>query len=397
MDKKNLSRFLSVFSGVKKMPSNQTLRLVSADGKQAEKCFSYGVDFGSTSIKAVQVCIVDRKPQITDLIIEELPPELWNSPGERKKSLPEIFKNAAQKYKIKGEAVSAIPAASVQMKTLELPPMPNDEIGSAIKWAVKQDSSVSPEESLFDYYLLEEENAGSANTIKAMLVTCSKKEVFEQMAIIQGANLLPCAVESDSFASVGALIHSGQIKKEEAILFLEFGCRGCCVNVVINKQIYFKRELAIGGDSLTQSISKRCQVSYSEAELLKLNLGLMSMGGSAGQETTSEQETAVVVNEVLWLHLENLIQEIDYTMKYYSHQLTFGQAGKFDKIILGGGSANLNNFAAYLNSYIGLPVEIADPLRGMALSKEINNKFGDLSRVSARLSVAVGLALRDLE
>jgi type IV pilus assembly protein PilM len=225
---------------------------------------------------------------------------------------------------------------------------------------------------------------------------CAKKDVVDQMSVAQAANLLPFAVETDSFASVCALVHSGQIKKEEAVLFLDFGCQGCCVSIVINKQIWFKRDLAVSGDSLTQSIAKRCEVSYEEAECLKQKFGLINTLVSQEENSTSEHETAAKVNEALWLHLENLIQEVDYTSKYFSHQFTGGEVTKFDKVILSGGLAGLNNFSTYLYSYLGLPVEVADPLRGIEIDAAVSAKYENIAQISPRLTAVIGLALRDV-
>lgn len=397
MVKSPFSKLLSVFSGIKKMPSSQTLRLVSSSGNQLEKSFSFGVDFGSTSIKLAQLGIINKKPRVLDLIVEDLPSELWISPAQRKKALPDIFRKITQKYKIKGGVITSIPASLVQMKTIRLPPMPQDEIDSAVQWAVKQDSAIPFEDISFDHYLLNDENLDFPVERDAMVITCSKKDIFEQMALIQAANLIPFAIEIDSFAAASALVHNGQIKKEEVVLILEFGFQGCSVNIVVNNRVQFKRELAVSGDSLTQSIAKRCQLSYDDAERVKKNFGLINNSGPIKENVNYEQEAAVMVNEALWLHLENLIQEIDYTFKYFSHQYTAEEIKKFDKIILSGGSANLNLFSSYLNSYIGMPVEVADPLRGLDLSEQIRSKFENLTALLPRLSVAVGLALRDLE
>lgn len=384
-----------ILSGIKKMPARETFRLVSPEKPLIEKLFPLGVDFGITAIKLVQIGIIDRKPQIINLIIEELPLELWDKPLERKKTVPEIFKKIVQQYKIKGEVITALPSSSIQMKTVKLPPMPKDEIDSAIKWEIKQTSSIPLEELSFDY-IFDEQKVSPSGEIEIIVVSCPKKDVFEQMGMVQAADLIPLAVDTDPLAGVCALIHNSQIKMEEVILFLEFGCHSCSINIVVKNQICFKRELAINGDSLTQAIAKHCELSYEDAERLKQTLGLIGTNGTV-QGMRTNGEIAVMVNEALWLHLENLIQEIDYTFKYFAHEFTAGRINKFDRIILSGGSANLSRFSSYLNTYLGVPVEIAEPLKGIPLSPEINSKFGNkLASLSPRLSVATGLALREL-
>lgn len=216
-----------ILSGIKKMPASQTLRLVSPEEALIEKRLPLGVDFGTTAIKLVQIGIIDKKPQIINLIIEELPQELWDKPLERKRALPEIFKKIVQQNKIKGEAITSLPSSSIQMKTVKLPPMPQNEIGSAVKWEIKQTSAIPLEDLSFDYYIFDGEKSSPSAEIEVIVISCSKKDVFEQINYVQAADLIPVAVDIDSLASLCALIHNSQIKMEEVILFLEFGCYSC--------------------------------------------------------------------------------------------------------------------------------------------------------------------------
>jgi len=390
--------FLStIFSGLRKMPSRYTLRLISPQVCHAERFLPWGVDFGSTAVRLIQIGFFEKTPQIVNLIIEELPQELKENPLERKRSLPQIFKRIVQEHRIKGEVATSIPSSTVQIKKIKLPPMPKKEIEAAVKWEMKQSSTIGLEELAFDYYLLNGAEMSSTNEIELIIISCPKREVLEQLAIIEAANLVPLAVEMDCQVAVCSLVRNQQIKKAEVILFLDFGYCSCSVSIVVNNRIIFKRELAINGDSLTQAISKHCHLSYEGAERLKQNLGLMETTGRTVDTGEPEQQMAIMVNEALWLHLENLIQEIDYTSKYFVHQLSAGSIDKFDRIILSGGSARLHRFPFYLSSYLSVPVEIADPLKDITLSPEISSKFKDLSSLSPELSVAMGLATRGLD
>lgn len=397
LEKRKKGGIFSILSGIRKMPSKQTLRLVSPEEAIVGKCFPFGIDFGSTAIKLLQMGIVDKRPQIVNLIVEELPLELWDKPLERKKAASEILKKIVSDYKIKDEVILALPSSSIQINTVKLPPMPETELDSAVKWEIRQISSIAAEDLAFDYYVFEEKKADSGE-IEAIAVSCSKKEVFEQMSMVSEAGLVPLAVDTASLAGVCALIYNAQIKNEEIVLFLEFGCRSCSISIVVKNQICFKRELAVNGASLTESIAKHCGISSQDAERLKQSMGLIytETDKSAEPAGTGEKEMAVMVNEALWLHLENLIQEIDYTFKYFAHQFTAGRINKFDRIILSGGSANLSHFCAYLNNYLGVAVEIADPLKDILLNPKIKSKFDNLNNLSPRLSVAAGLALREL-
>lgn len=393
---KPVSRLFSIFSGIKRISSEHTLQLVSTHDPLVEKHFAYGVDFGTTAIKLAQIGIFEKKPQIVDIIIEELPPDLFTNSLQRNKAVEDTFKKIVAKHKIKGSVVTALSSAQVEIKRLELPPMPEDEISAAVKWELKQTSSSGLEDLCFDYYVLDKNKSDSSPGKDVMVITCPKKEVLEQLKIIKAANLIPLAIEVDCLASVFSCRYTEQIKKEEIVLFLEFGCSSCNINIIMNRQVCFKRDLTINGNFLTQSIAKQCSISYDRAEELKKKFGLIPMDSLENAALDYGDSDKILVNQTLWLHMEDLIQEIIYTFKFFTHQFIGSEISKFDRIILSGGAGNLNHFSSYLSKYLSVPVEIIDVLDKIEILPEVRSKFDNLQLLSPRLSVAVGLALREL-
>lgn len=388
--------FFSIFSGVKKISSRHTLRLVNVEKPLVEKFFPWGVDFSVTAVKMVRLGTINKELQLLDVIIEELPQELWNSPLQRKSTVNDIFKRLVKQYRIKGEIVTAVPSAIVEMKPMELPPMPEKEIYPAVKWELKQSSTIPVEELVFDYYIVGGHTV-SSDKIEVIVVSCLKKDVIEQINMIKSADLIPLSVEVDCFAVQALISQNNQIKKEEIIVLLEFGCHSCTISIVKDNQVYFKRNLEITGNSLTQGIVQKCNVSYEQAEGLKRNLGLIGMEWPTEALQGPELERAMRVNEILWQHVEDLIQEITYTFKYFTHQFTSGKVKNYDRIVLSGGVANLKNLSSFLMSYLGVPVEVVDPLKGIVLNQDIILKYGNFKELAPRLSVAVGLALQEKE
>jgi type IV pilus assembly protein PilM len=402
---KKAKRISSLFSGFKRLPSEETLRLVSIEGDVVTKRFPAGIDFGATAIKLVQLGQSSGGAQIVDLAIQDLPFELSNNPKERKKALPEILKKMVVEHKIKGPVISALPSSQIQMKIIKLPPMPLEEVTQAVKWEIQQTTTANIDDLSFDYYLLTDESAIAKDTPLDILVTsCLKKDVLELVSLIQSADLACVAMETNPLAVVSSLIHNSQIKTGEVALVLEFGGSSSSVNIVMNNKLYFSRELAVNGNYLTKAIEEHCQFSTQEAENIKKACGLAASetllthveNGANAQRQDASTERAIKVNEALWLHLENLIQEIDYTFKYFSYQVTQSSISKFDKIILSGGSANLTRFPEYLSTYLNTPVEIASPFKNIPLHPELKFNENSLTLLQPAFSVAMGLALREL-
>ncbi len=395
--KKNI--LSSIFSGVRIMPSRHTLKLTSSSEDPERRDLAFGVDFGTTAIKIIQISVIKQVPQVERLIVENIPLDLQTNPRDWKKVSAEIFKKIIVSHKIKGRMVASLPASLTQVRTIILPQMPPDEMRKAVQWDIKQSNPGAGDFS-FDFYVLED-LAGSGGDIKVVAVSCDKKEVVDILSLMQSLNLTPAAVDLNPQATVAALVHNGQIDNNQVVIVLEFGCNNCSLNVVINNQIYLTRDLAVSGRSLTQAISDHRQISFEEAERLKTTLGLM--GSEAAGNSEINEAAAIAVNEALWLHLENLIQEIDYTFKFFLHQvMLMSRANKLDKIILSGGSANLNRFSSYLSSYLSVPVEVANPLKGLVLSPAVEEQLltdttQNFDSLAPRLSVAAGLALWEMQ
>ena len=77
----------SIFSGIRQIPSEYTLKLIQAKDHDFAALSPFGVDVGVTAIRFAQVAIIEGKPQLIDLIVEDLPPELWGNPLQRKREL----------------------------------------------------------------------------------------------------------------------------------------------------------------------------------------------------------------------------------------------------------------------------------------------------------------------
>jgi type IV pilus assembly protein PilM len=384
---------------LKKVDPKFTFQLITNTQISSELFLPIGIDFGITAIKLCVIGMVNGVPQIVKLIIEELPIELWNNRLQRKTAIPEILKKIVKENDLEGKAISAISASALQIRAMKLPPMPEEDVTAAVKWELKQISAADIADMAFDHYSSRESHQ-SAQPQELLVVSCAKQEVFDQTSLLQTTGLQPIAVDGDIFAAVAVAEYNGQFTKEDIVLFLETGQQSSSISVVVHGKVQFKRDLAVNGDSLTRAISEHSRVSYEDAEQRKKKYGLLKRDNDAKKITGKEQyasEAAIIVNEALWLHLENLIQEIDYTFKYFSHQLSEGQIKNFDKIILSGGSANLKNFAYFLNSYLRVPVDIVDPFKKISLTKENALKIGSLETAAPRLAVAVGLALAGLD
>ena len=68
--------------------------------------------------------------------------------------------------------------------------------------------------------------------------------------------------------------------------------------------------------------------------------------------------------------------------------------GAIQRVVLSGGCSLLSDLSSYLSTALELPVEIANPFRGIiADPKKFDPEY--LSSIAPQMAVAVGLALRE--
>ena len=115
--------------------------------------------------------------------------------------------------------------------------------------------------------------------------------------------------------------------------------------------------------------------------------------GMAGSGLETGGDVAFIAGAIQ-SSLAELAEEIGRSIEYYAGRAPGSQVAK---IYLAGGGARLKGMDQFLQSQLGIPVEIADPLKYLDTSA-LENVYNDqlLGEMSPVLTVAIGLALREL-
>ena len=360
----------------------------------AKKKLPFGLDIGTNSIKIAQLA-VDRRQnaiRLTDIAIEELPVKAQVNNKERLHLLPEFLKKMLTARNLKGDCFAVFPLTAVKVNLIKLPQMPPNEIGSALRWEIRQMTQTDISEIALDYIILKGEGATFlGNQIGVLAITAPKKDIFEYLALLESVGLNPLAIDIESLADLAVLNYTKKIGPGKAALLLDFGGGKTSLNIIYNDELLYTRYLNINGNTLTKTVSEHCKISWEEAETTKKDFGLAGSGAELSPDRPAE-EAAQVKNVILPL-LENMVQDIDYTFKYFSYQVTRSQITRFDKVILSGGSSCLKGLVPFLRDRLDAEIEIIDPLAAFSPIDKSLSAGG----VSPRLNVALGLALRGIE
>jgi cell division ATPase FtsA len=200
------------------------------------------------------------------------------------------------------------------------------------------------------------------------------------LTVATQAGATPVVMDIDAFALQNAYELNYQPEPNHTAALLNIGASMMNINIVRGGVPLFTRDVTVGGNHYTHTLQKELDLSFEEAEKLKLG-----KGGSPEQAQALAQHLRTV-SEILLL-------EIQKTFDFF-HQTA--PAETIQAIYIGGGTARTEGLKELLAAEFNVPVEILDPFRQVALNPEkLDSAF--IAEVAPRMSVAVGLALRSFD
>jgi type IV pilus assembly protein PilM len=359
-----------------------------------------GVDIGASSIKVVELALEKGRAKLMTYGYAELPPDsagasFFDQPREAGALLAKVLKNANVKS---ASAMAALPTSNVFSTILSLPktkdakqrdkiidaelskltPLPLAEMitqrvfldGDKKKLASKKveldEKSKDPE--VKDKYF-------------RVLVTGSAKNFVQKyIQMFKAAKVELQAIDTEAFALIRSLIG----KDKSAIMILDIGSKSTNITIVEKGIPFVGRSINIGGDLVTTRLSEQMSVPLAQAERVKRDLGMMG---------TATSDLPGGLPKLLEDVMLPLVNEIRYAIQLYAN-MELTELKKIDKIILTGGSSHLPRIPEYLSEVLNVSVHRGDPWARVTYPKDIASV---LEEIGPRMSVAVGLAMRDMD
>lgn len=266
-------------------------------------------------------------------------------------------------------------------KRLQVPDAAKEDLEDNIIWEAEQYISFGAEESDLDYAILgliEEEE------VQDVVVAAAKSDVVEQYTeIATEAGLIVKNVDMNVFAinNLFEVAYADRLEtlSEEGCIIIEIGAQTTTIIVYKNGGPILTKEINIGGVLITEEVQRQMEVSYEEAEDLKMH----------GDENGNLPEEIV---QIINNFLDNLIAEIKKVLNFY---ISAGSSEKIDLCFICGGSSRLPGVAESIEDVLEIAVEVFDPFQKITFDKKA---FSDeeLESIAACGIVAMGLALRKI-
>ncbi len=337
-----------------------------------------GVDIGSTGIKIVELKKENGQQKLLTYAFSE------NKDGkqiewqkEPKFAAETINKMCAEAGVVSRSAVSALPTFAVFSSVLNLANIDKKDIPSAVHWEAKKVIPLPLEEMILDWKKIEEndDREKGGRNFKILLTGAPKALVKKYVEIFKAAQISLLSLETETFSLIRSLLGA----EKAIIMIVELGASTTDISIAENSIPMLSRSIDVGGVSITRTISKQSGLNFARAEQFKYDLGVNAL----------VTQTFQVPPEIIKA-ISPIVNEIKYAINLYQSK----NNKKIEKIVLSGGSALLPNLVNYLSDLLDIKVIIGDPWAQIFYPADLKPL---LNEIGPKMSVAVGLALREME
>ncbi|NTW26956.1 MAG: type IV pilus assembly protein PilM [Candidatus Moranbacteria bacterium] len=281
-----------------------------------------------------------------------------------------------EKIKTK-KVICSLPETKAFLRIVSIPMMDDSELNEAVKWEMEANIPLPLEQVYYDWQIIPETLLLEKNKINLIVVAIAKSVVDQTLEVLALAGLDPVSLEIESIAQARSLL----LEKDEkaTVLVVDIGDRRTSLSITKGGVPCFTSSIPLCGQSLTDVISKGMNISFDQAEKVKISYGI---GDAFKNDALFKAVTPI---------LENLAQEIERSIDFYVTGLKYSES--VDKIIICGGGANTKGLVPYLSKKIGREIVLGNPWVNMKLGKTlpIIEKTQSL-----QYSTAIGLALKGL-
>lgn len=308
----------------------------------------FGLDIGHSSVKAMQTDHQPGKPpQVLGYGVSNFAPSAIVN-GEIVK--PDIVAAAVHELiekqlvgTINSRRVAcALPTSRTFSRPMKVPPMDQHDIVEAIQLEAGQYIPV-PLDSL---YLDHEVTSRTEQELEVLLVATPRKIVDSYINLLKSLKLEPVVFEPSINAASRLLQLAGSTASEPAIL-VDIGSVTTDI-AVFDSTLLVSSTVNAGGDNITGLISKGLHMTEAQAAELKNQYGI----------AFSEKQQRVV--DAIKPQLDNLIREVQKSIRYHSERAA--KSGKhIAKVITLGGGAMMPGLNHYLSVELRLPCDSFDP------------------------------------
>jgi type IV pilus assembly protein PilM len=313
----------------------------------------FGLDIGFSSIKVMQIVDHGKKQQVVGYGIAPYTPKaIKDGVIEDLEGIAKVTKELFEKDIIGSittrRVALTVPVAKTYNRIVTLPSMSKKDLSSAVLMETSQYVPVPVDELYVDYAITSQ----NKENVELLVVAVPRKIIDSYMSYANMLGLEVCAIETTISAASRLVAHSE--REKSPTILIDFGSVSVDITIY-DQQLVVTGTVAGGGDTFTELIAKKLDVSHQVAHTVKTKYGL---GVSKKQKD---------IQEALDPILSSLTKEVKKMLRYYEDRASSKQ--KINQVITMGGGANMPGLSEYITNELRLPARMCDPWKHLEFDK----------------------------
>ncbi len=339
-----------------------------------QKRSSLGLDIGSSSVKVAELEERAEGVSLVNCGVADLLPEaIVDGEIMDRQAVVEAIRNLFEERAIKNKKVaSAVSGRAVIVKKILMDRLGEEDAREAIFWEAEQHVPYDVSDVTLDFQILKTDVG--PKQMQVLLVAAKKEMVNVHSELIREAGLIPQLIDVDAFAVQNALEANYEFTPDDVIAFVNFGAEMTNVSIVKDGVPHFTKDLALGSHTVAEAIQREYGLSQDQA-----------MNVVKGRE-----EGTYDVPQFVQTACDELVVTLDRALAYLK---TSNEAEGLTRVLLSGGSAQMQGLKELISDKFHVPVELANPLLKIGYDPSLF-EGRDPAREAPALTVAIGLALR---
>lgn len=336
-----------------------------------------GVDFGTASLKAVELTLRDGHPVLLNYGQVSLADLEKGTPPQGRSYDEEIglhLKSLLERMKPKSRSAHvAMPAFLGLISLIEFPRMEESELEEAVRFEAHKYIPSSLDEVALSWEVVGIQTLpGGQEKMEILLVAALNKEVARYERYVANAALSLDFLELETFSIARAVVGD----EPGLSLVIDIGSRATNLILVENGLVKVSRNLDVGGRDITRVLAESLSITEERAKTLK----------KSGKDFFSSQDSALVFPALQMIGSEAERMLVAYQAKHSGVQCK--------GVVLSGGTAQFTGLVSYYAKLLKLPVALGDPWKKIEYDPKL---AGVIAEFGSSFSVALGLALRGTE
>lgn len=332
-----------------------------------------GIDFGTASIKAVELSIEDNQPVLINYGQVNLE-EARNKKRVSDEFLYDgetsaILRMFLERMKPKSDsAYVAMPSFIGLTFFVEFPIMEEDDLENAVRFEAHKYIPASLEDIALSWEVVNVHTTPEGEKMGVLLVTAPNKDVARFERYVIDAGLAINFLELETFSLSRSIVGD----KPGVFIIIDMGFRATNIILIDDGVVKASHSMNVGGKDISHTFVESFGITFERAEIMK----------KSGKDFFIPSESTLVFPSLQLVATEVNRMYTSYQAKHKGVECR--------QVFLSGGGAQFAGLVKYYSNLLKMPVSIGNPWKSVKYDPILTEKIQGLG---TSFSVAIGLAL----